>query len=60
MFIFRKVASMIGWFARMIGGKKIDERFDEGATYGGFTDSDWINVGNDLKRSIIDLGEKHI
>lgn len=54
MFIFRKVASMIGFFAHVIGGKKInDERFTEGTTYGGFTAGDWINVGNDLKRGIM-------
>ena len=44
---------MIEWFARMIEGKKIDERFDKGATYGGFTAGDWINVGNDLKQGIV-------
>ncbi len=54
MFIFKTVASMIGWFARMVGGKTInDERFGKGATYGGFTAGDWINVGNDLKREIM-------
>ena len=54
MFIFKKIASMIEWGARVIVGRTInDERFDEGATYGGFTDSDWINVGNDLKRGIV-------
>ncbi|MEK1435116.1 hypothetical protein HCZ13_03430 [Limosilactobacillus fermentum] len=44
-------------FGKVIGVKTVKTHKTINKTYGGFTNSDWEKIGNDMKRGLISFGK---
>lgn len=52
----KKLFELLAFSNLIQGNKNSNAKVTSGRTYGGFTDQDWINVGNDIRRGILEYG----
>ncbi|MDF7682522.1 hypothetical protein PT287_03170 [Lactobacillus sp. ESL0679] len=58
--IFKRVSKQLSVPYKRLENKSNNYSLKNNTAFGGFTEQDWKNVGNDLKRGILIYGESRI
>lgn len=54
--VVNDLATLPNVFRKVLGVRSVSRK-SANKTYGGFVDSDWVKIGNDMKRGLISFGK---